>query len=80
MRSSRDGAGSGLDSGLDVDDDEDAGVGGAVVDGGAAEVPPGMDDEVEVSQGTFEIHFKKFATSFFDEVFFGELFDVTESL
>ena len=53
-------AGSGLDPGLDVNDDEGAGVGGAVVDGGAAEVPPGMDDEVEVSQGTFEIHFKKF--------------------
>ena len=61
-------AGSGLDPGLDVDDDEDAG--GAVVDGGAAEVPPGMDDEVEVSQGTFEIHFKKFCNVIIDEIFF----------
>ena len=65
MRSSRDGAGSSLDlPDPDVDDDEDAGVGGAVDDGGAAEVTPGVVDEVEVSQGTFEIHFKKFDVIF----------------
>ena len=46
---SRDGAGSGSDSGLGVDGDEDAGVGGAVVDGGAAEVSPGVVDEVDMT-------------------------------